>query len=146
MLAQPKTISGSMASRDLPKQTTSIGLSTRFNGTLSHARAVRVVSSFEGNLSALSLVGEPGSTIKAKVKCEDFTLGGSFQGEILASGTASISETAVCSGSVVAALLSIKPGAEVDCNFEVTPRSLSSLDIFSISNEHFHRLAHETRS
>ncbi len=93
------------------KPETTIGVNTRFVGTLTSDGNIRIDGSVEGDVEVLGnlIIGETGRVI-ATVKAQNVHVSGAVKGEITAVEQLEISPTGKVWGDITTAALHIEPG------------------------------------
>lgn len=93
------------------KPETTIGVNTRFVGTLTSDSNIRIDGSVEGDIEVLGslIVGETGRVI-ATIKAQNVHVSGAVKGEITAVERLEISPTGKVWGDITTSTLNIEPG------------------------------------
>lgn len=93
-----------------------INRNCKLEGTLVFKGYLIVVGSINGTLNAETVITEEGSRILAKVTVNSMTIAGSFEGEILATETLTISGTGNVKGQIKCNNLAIEEGGILNGN------------------------------
>ena len=91
-------------------------------GTLSVAGDVRIEGTLEGEVSATGEVSvHPSGTARAQISARDIVVGGTVEGNVVASELVALGETASFAGELRAGRLRVDEGATVNATITMTP-------------------------